>query len=72
MPNDSRETYRYRWEARQLYPPEPGELCERCGELKSPLNRHHLDGDIGNNDPANIRKICYSCHNVVEPRRRKS
>lgn len=43
------------------------ETCERCGERK-PTERHHLDGDTGNNDLANLAILCRRCHMEVDGR----
>jgi predicted HNH restriction endonuclease len=41
------------------------DACEDCGF--SPTHRrqlqiHHVDGDRGNDDPANLRTLCANCH----------
>jgi hypothetical protein len=47
--------------------PELGVTCSRCGEAK-PLERHHVDGDTGNNDMTNISVLCRRCHMEVDGR----
>jgi hypothetical protein len=44
-----------------------GTTCSRCGETKS-LERHHIDGDPGNNDLGNISVLCRRCHMEVDGR----
>lgn len=46
--------------------------CEECGWDKrhpesgtSPLEIHHLDGDILNNDEYNLRVLCPNCHSLT-------
>lgn len=34
--------------------------CEKCG--KAAMDRHHVDGNTLNNDPANIEFLCRRCH----------
>lgn len=41
--------------------------CERCGEQK-PTERHHIDGDTGNNDAPNIAILCRRCHMIIDGR----
>ena len=41
-------------------------LCERCGDTAS--DRHHKDGDTGNNAPENIQLLCRRCHMEVDGR----
>jgi 5-methylcytosine-specific restriction endonuclease McrA len=36
--------------------------CERCGTTDR-LHVHHRDGNITNNDPANLETLCVLCHN---------
>lgn len=52
--------------ARAVRPELPG-TCERCGEAK-PLERHHLDGNPGNNAAQNIAALCRRCHMEVDGR----
>lgn len=40
--------------------------CERC--LKPATERHHKDGDTGNNIPSNIEVLCRRCHMAVDGR----
>ena len=40
--------------------------CERCG--KPGRDRHHIDGDAGNNDRSNIAILCRSCHQKIDGR----
>lgn len=43
--------------AQRMYPPEP------CGECNKPKGvRHHIDGDVKNNELSNIKFLCQSCH----------
>ena len=52
-----------RGRALQLYP--DAKPCEQCGNTRS--ERHHVDGNITNNKPDNIRFLCKKCHaNVPE------
>lgn len=44
-----------------------GWQCTRCGHVHDPdrgytLTVHHLDGDPGHNDPANLVALCQRCH----------
>jgi hypothetical protein len=41
--------------------------CERCHE-KPATDRHHADGNTGNNDRANVRFLCRRCHMVEDGR----
>ena len=43
------------------------EFCDRCLVAKA-KDRHHIDGDPGNNDPSNIACLCRHCHMVVDGR----
>lgn len=45
--------------ARRLFP-HLG-TCERCG-VEPAVDRHHVDGDPGHNEPENIRRLCRKCH----------
>lgn len=47
-----------------------GQRCRRCGQVK-PLERHHIDGDTGNNRPRNIWVLCRRCHMEVDGRLEK-
>lgn len=40
--------------------------CARCGSRAS--DRHHKDGDTGNNTPENIEILCRRCHMRVDGR----
>ena len=44
--------------------------CERCG--KKATDRHHIDGNAGNNSPFNIAILCRHCHMQVDGRIRKT
>jgi len=35
--------------------------CENCGAT-SKLDMHHTDRNESNNDPANLKTLCHSCH----------
>ena len=35
--------------------------CEDCG-VQTALHVHHIDKDVTNNDPTNLRTLCASCH----------
>jgi hypothetical protein len=41
-------------------------LCERCG--RRGVDRHHKDGNTGNNDRSNIEILCRKCHMIVDGR----
>jgi 5-methylcytosine-specific restriction endonuclease McrA len=41
-------------------------LCEECGAPA--MDRHHKDGDTGNNVPSNIAILCRSCHMKADGR----
>lgn len=56
------ETKRAR--AHRLYP-DLGD-CEECG--KPATDRHHKDGNTGNNDRLNLAFLCRRCHMVVDGR----
>lgn len=43
------------------------DVCERCKQNKR-LERHHIDGNPGNDDPANIACLCRLCHMQVDGR----
>jgi hypothetical protein len=55
------ETKRAR--AQQVYSLGP---CERCGLPAT--DRHHIDGDPGNNTAANIACLCRKCHMQIDGR----
>lgn len=40
--------------------------CERCG--KPAMDRHHRDGNPGNNDPSNVAILCRKCHMLADGR----
>lgn len=40
--------------------------CSRCGSGYA--ERHHIDGDIGNNAPENIAILCRRCHMEADGR----
>lgn len=40
--------------------------CVRCG--KKATDRHHIDGDTGNNAPENIEILCRRCHMEIDGR----
>lgn len=42
-------------------------MCERCGE-KPACDRHHKDGNPGNNERSNIAFLCRRCHMIVDGR----
>jgi hypothetical protein len=42
------------------------EACESCGEKA--VDRHHIDGDPGNNVLSNIASLCRRCHMVADGR----
>jgi hypothetical protein len=42
--------------------------CMRCGSRDKRLERHHVDGDTGNNSVLNIRIVCRRCHMVIDGR----
>lgn len=41
--------------------------CERCLRNRA-TDRHHKDGNPGNNDPSNVEKLCRKCHMTVDGR----
>lgn len=45
----------------------PTGLCSECGSDRRTL-RHHIDENPWNNEPSNIRILCYSCHGLVHSR----
>jgi hypothetical protein len=49
--------------ARRLYALGP---CEQCG--KPAFDRHHKDGDTGNNTPENVAILCRRCHMKTDGR----
>lgn len=42
------------------------ERCERCSD--GAVERHHKDGDPGNNERSNIEFLCRRCHMTVDGR----
>lgn len=42
------------------------ESCEKCGEPAT--DRHHIDGDTGNNERTNIMLLCRRCHMEIDGR----
>lgn len=40
--------------------------CEKCGNPAT--DRHHIDGDPGNNVPSNIARLCRRCHMEIDGR----
>ena len=44
-----------------------GRRCQQC-DGPPPLELHHVDGDVTNNDPANCRMLCHHCHLEATPR----
>ena len=42
------------------------DACEDCG--KPAIDRHHVDGDTGNNARENVRFLCRRCHMVADGR----
>jgi hypothetical protein len=43
--------------ARRMY---RADECTRCGV--TPAERHHMDGNTANNEPANVEIVCRRCH----------
>ena len=39
-----------------------GHRCAYCGRSDVPLEVHHVDGNLLNNDPRNLRPLCGVCH----------
>jgi hypothetical protein len=44
-----------------------GRTCEDCGNSPA-VDRHHKDGDTGNNDATNIAFLCRRCHMAADGR----
>ncbi len=40
--------------------------CQRCG--RKAADRHHIDGNPGNNTKSNIMLLCVRCHQVIDGR----
>jgi hypothetical protein len=38
-----------------------GHQCTLCASTEN-LCVHHIDGDVTNNDPANLQTVCATCH----------
>ncbi len=49
--------------ARRAYPLGKCERCERTA-----VDRHHIDGNTGNNAPENIARLCRRCHYAADGR----
>lgn len=47
----------HHWRARRHRKP----ACEECGTVRN-LHVHHVDRNHANNNPANLRTLCSSCH----------
>lgn len=60
--DDARTTTK-RERAHRRYQPTP---CELCGEPG--IDRHHRDGDTGNNSPDNVEVLCRRCHMIEDGR----
>jgi 5-methylcytosine-specific restriction endonuclease McrA len=43
-----------------------GKRCQQCA-APPPLELHHRDGDVTNNQPDNLRLLCRDCHRVAVP-----
>lgn len=42
-------------------------MCEKC-QVKRACDRHHKDGNPGNNEPSNVALLCRRCHMEVDGR----
>lgn len=42
-------------------------LCEHC-QISKAVDRHHIDGNTGNNNRSNIMFLCRSCHMKIDGR----
>lgn len=51
----------------QRWFPIAGETCERCQQTPA-IDRHHIDGDPGNNVRENISFLCRRCHMEADGR----
>lgn len=60
---DAARTTTKRERAQKMYPLSD---CERCGAKAT--DRHHIDGDTGNNVRENIAILCRRCHMQVDGR----
>lgn len=49
-----------------------GRKCAHCGYDQHPeiIEAHHIDGNHGNNDPANGIPLCPNCHRIEEFKRK--
>lgn len=46
------------------------EVCEdNCDRLLLELQVHHIDGNISNNKPENLKYLCVDCHALAHPDR---
>lgn len=61
---DAASDHTKRQRARRLFKAGP---CERCGSTGR-TERHHIDGDPGNNVRGNILIVCRRCHQLVDGR----
>jgi len=75
-----RRTWEIREETYKEYRKQKKDTCERCGctdgavrdedgfllRKGRPLTVHHIDGNVGNNDPENLMTLCRRCHDIVE------
>jgi hypothetical protein len=60
---DDAKTSTKRERAQRMYELGP---CVKCGEPG--VDRHHVDGDTGNNDPSNVEILCRWCHMLTDGR----
>ena len=44
-----------------------GRRCQQCAG-PPPLELHHVDGDVTNNEPDNTVLLCRDCHRAAVPR----
>lgn len=49
--------------AQRMFPLGKCELCD-----KPAVDRHHKDGDTGNNKPKNVQRLCRRCHMKTDGR----
>jgi len=40
-------------------------ICKLCGQNKTRIEVHHVDGNRNNNDFTNLQKLCVSCHKKI-------
>lgn len=59
---DNATPHSKRGRAREMYDL-IGVTCESCGSHPA-VERHHIDGNTGNNDRSNVRFLCQNCHRV--------